>query len=396
MNILFITPTPPDDLHRIRALQILKAMASRHVVTVVTFVRNERDREKCDAIRDLCEAVHMVPFSMPRAIGNCIAALPTPLPLRVAYQRNRAMRRQVDSLLASRQFDLVYVKRKRMAQYALHFTKPKRLLDLTDAVALYYERSLQTVDWLRYPLHLEEYYKIRRYEPKMVPLFDGTVVCSPVDARYIEMQAGRTFDNLHVIPNVVDTDFYQSSSPPAVSERPVLMFSGLMDKHVNIDAARFLVDEILPHVRNKVPSAELLIVGPRPVAEVRAMGDRDGITVTGYVNDLREYIERASVVLCPVRVGAGTRNKILQAMSMSRPVVSTRLGAEGLNYQDGRDLLIADDAARFAEHTLAILSDCEQQHSFAAAGRRLVESQYSVHVLGDRLDALFREIGALT
>jgi sugar transferase (PEP-CTERM/EpsH1 system associated) len=371
-------------------------MASRHAVTVVTFVRNDRDREKCDAIRDLCEAVHMVPFSIPRALGNCIAALPTPLPLRVAYQRNPEMRRRVDTLIASGRFDLVYVKRKRMAQYVLHFNTPRRLLDLTDAVALYYERSLRTVDWLRYPLHLEEFYKIRRYEPKLVPLFDSTVVCSPVDARYLEQQAGRKFHNLRVIPNVVDTDFYQSSSPPTLPEHPVLMFSGLMDKHVNVDAARFLVDEILPHVRRKQPSAELLIVGPKPVAEVRAMGERNGITVTGYVEDLRDYIERASVVLCPVRVGAGTRNKILQAMSMNRPLVSTTLGAEGLNYQDGRDLLIADDAAQFAKHTLSILSDPERQRSLAAAGRQLVESQYSVHVLGDQLDALFREIGALT
>ena len=393
MNILLLTPTPPDDLHRIRALQILKALARKNAVTVLTFVRNDCDLAKCQAIRELCAAVHMVPFSLPRALLSCVQALPTPTPLRVAYCRGAAMQRRLNELLHSQVFDLIYVKRKRMGQYAQHLTTPPRVLDLTDAVALYYERSLATVGWTRYPIHLEEYLKIRRYEPMLAGYFDRTVVCSRVDGDYLEQQAGRPIENLRVIPNVVDTDFYRSDGPPAAGQQPVLLFSGLMEKHVNVDAALYLVNEIFPAIRLQRPDARLYIAGPRPAPEVRALAQVPGVTVSGYVDDLRDYIAKASVVLCPVRVGAGTRNKILQAMSMQRPVVSTPLGAEGLECEPGEDLLIAPDAVTFAEHALRLLNDAELRSALAARGRKLVQRRYSVDVQGALLADLFAELG---
>jgi len=334
----------------------------------------------------------MVPFSLPRALINCALALPTSLPLRVAYSHNPAMQRKLNKILQDETFNLIYVKRKRMAQYVQHMNTPRRILDLTDAVALYYKRSLETVSWLRYPIHFEEYIKIRRYEPKISHYFDRTVVCSRVDAEYLEQQAGQELPNLRVIPNVVDTDFYRSDSSPPATQEPILLFSGLMDKHVNIDAARYLVDDIFPTIRSQRPDARLYIVGPRPVPEVRAMEQVPGVTVTGYVDDLRDYIEKASVVLCPVRVGAGTRNKILQAMSMQRPVVSTPLGAEGLEYEAGQDLLIASDATSFTEQTLQLLSDPELRTTLAARGRSLVQQHYSIDILESLLTKQFTEL----
>jgi sugar transferase (PEP-CTERM/EpsH1 system associated) len=392
VNILLLTPTPPDDLHRIRALQILKALARKHSVTLLTFVRDDRDRAKCQAISELCAAIHMVPFSQPRALVNCALALPTPLPLRVAYSKQPAMRQKLMEILRDDRFDLIYVKRKRMAQYVQHLHAPPRILDLTDAVALYYQRSLETVSWLRYPIHFEEYITIRRYEPMISRFFERTVMCSRVDADYLEQQAGQTLSNLRVIPNVVDTDFYCPDSSATAAPEPSLLFSGLMDKHVNVDAARYLVNDILPIIRKQRPDTRLFIVGPRPAPEVRAMEREPGVTVTGYVDDLRDYINQASVVLCPVRVGAGTRNKILQAMSMRRPVVSTPLGAEGLDYAADRDLLIAADAVGFAAQVLRLLDQPELAATLAANGRNLVQRHYSVNHLELLLADLFAEM----
>jgi sugar transferase (PEP-CTERM/EpsH1 system associated) len=393
VNILLLTPTPPDDLHRIRALQIMKAMAREHRVTLLTFVRNRRDREKCAAVRDYCDALHMVPFSLPRAMLNCLLALPTSIPLRVAYSRHPAMHRKLREILREGNHDLVYVKRKRMGQYARKLRSVPRILDLTDAVALYYRRSLETVSWWRYPVHLEEYLKIRPYEPALARDFDLTVVCSRVDADYIDRQAGEALPNLRVIPNVVDTDFYYACEPAAETRQPLLLFSGLMDKHVNVDAARYLVQEIFPRIRERCPEASLHIVGPRPASEVRAMAQIPGVTVTGYVDDLRDYIARATLVMCPVRVGAGTRNKILQAMSMRRAVVSTPLGAEGLEYQAGRDLLIAEDAASFARATLELIENPARRESLADHGRELVQRSYSLDFQAARLTELYSELG---
>jgi len=392
VKILLLTPTPPDDLHRIRALQILKALARDHQVTLLTFVRDERDREKCAAVRACCEAVHMVPFSLPRAIFNCLLALPTSIPLRVAYSNHPAMHRKLHEVLREGNHDLIYVKRKRMGQYARKLRSVPRILDLTDAVALYYQRSLKTVSWWRYPVHLEEYLKIRPYEPALARDFDLTVVCSQVDADYIDQQAREALTNLRVIPNVVDTDFYHAGEPAVESQQPMLLFSGLMDKHVNVDAARYLVEDIFPRIREHCPQASLYIVGPRPAPGVRAMDKLPGVTVTGYVDDLRDYIEKATLVLCPVRVGAGTRNKILQAMSMRRAVVSTPLGAEGLDYVADRDLLIASDADGFARATLELIEDASRRASLADHGHELVQRCYSVDFQAARLADLFSEL----
>lgn len=395
VKILFLTPSPPDELHRIRALQILKCLSRSHEVSLLTFVRNPGDWDKLAAIREYCLTLNTVSHSLPRAFANCLIALPTRIPLRVAYQRSPAMQYQVQQLLQKEHFDLVYVKRKRMAQYVQHESGLPRILDLTDAVSLYYKRSLQTIDWLRFPLHLEEFIKIRRYEVDILRYFTRGVVCSAIDAQYLQTVARRPLETLRVVPNVVDVDFYRSHVVSTLTERPVLLFSGLMDKHVNVDAANYLVRDIFPRIRRARPDAMLYIVGPNPTRRLREFGRTEGIVVTGHVEDIREFIDRATVVLCPVRVGAGSRNKILQAMAMERPVVSTPLGAEGLDCTDNEDLLIASDPERFADQTLRVLGSRSLQRKLATKGRRLVVEKYSLESLHSHLNELFLEIGCI-
>jgi sugar transferase (PEP-CTERM/EpsH1 system associated) len=392
VKILFLTPTPPDTLHRIRALHLLKCLAHSHEVHLLSFVRHARDQEQLATLQPYCARIYSVPFSLPRALMGCLLALPSRLPLRVAYYRQAAMYRQVQYLLRHEHFDVVYVKRKRMAQFVQQQSSLPRILDLTDAVSLYYQRSLQTIDWLRWPLHVEEFVKIRHYEVDILRYFERGVVCSSVDHHYLTSQASRPIENLRVIPNVVDVHHYAALSPVAIPEQPILLFSGLMDKHVNIDAATYLVHDIFPRIRHALPHARLQIVGPRPASQVQKLGQMPGVHVTGHVADIRTAIAQASVVLCPMRVGAGTRNKILQGMAMARPIVSTPLGAEGIEYTDGVNVLIASDAEAFARQSVRVLQDKTLQESLAVNGRRLVATRYSLEQMAVLLHALLQEV----
>jgi len=334
-----------------------------------------------------------VPFSLPRALANCLVALPSRLPLRVAYCWHPAMQQQVHQLLHKEHFDLVYVKRTRMGQFVQHQQSLPRILDLTDAESLYYQRSLKTIDWWRFPLHLEEFLKLRRYEANIIRNFDRAVVCSHLDCGYLERQSHSPLAGLRVIPNVVDVQYYQSRVTLSALEQPVLLFSGLMDKHVNIDAAHYLVREIFPRIQRVLSQVTLSIVGPHPSPSVQALGRTTGVLVTGYVKDIRQYIEQATVILCPVRVGAGTRNKILQGWAMGRPVIATPLGAEGLEYRNGVELLSASSAEEFAAQTLRVVQDRVLQATLAANGRRLVVAKYSLESMAARFAELFHEMG---
>jgi glycosyltransferase involved in cell wall biosynthesis len=193
-----------------------------------------------------------------------------------------------------------------------------------------------------------------------------------------------------VIPNGVDVDHFRRR-PDAPADRSRAVFFGTLNYFPNQDGVRFLLSEIWPRIAGAVPGARLDVVGPHPTAEVLACrGPR--LDVTGPVDDVRVPLERAGVVVVPLRVGGGTRLKILEAMAMSRPVVSTTIGAEGIAATDGRDILIADDPAAFARAVQRVMEDPGLAARLGEGGRALVERRYSWVAVGAELERFVRAL----
>jgi glycosyltransferase involved in cell wall biosynthesis len=165
-----------------------------------------------------------------------------------------------------------------------------------------------------------------------------------------------------------------------------LVFTATMNYGPNAEAAIHFATHIWPQVRAAIPDATLKIVGHGPPAPVRQLGQRPGITVTGSVPDVRPYLASAQAVVVPLRIGGGTRLKIVEALAMAKPVVTTTLGAEGLAVEPGRHLLIADDPDAFASDVIALLRDPARRASLAHAGRALVEERYDWGAIGAQLD----------
>jgi glycosyltransferase involved in cell wall biosynthesis len=223
--------------------------------------------------------------------------------------------------------------------------------------------------------------KIERLEAAACAAAQAVAVCSARDEELLRelSPAARLF----VAANVVDTGKYM---PAAGGNNGSVLFVGAMDWLPNQDGAEFLLGEILPHLRQLAPNAQVILAGRNPPeAMLRRYAGIPGVSFTGMVADLRPIIARAAVCVVPLRIGSGTRLKILEAAAMARPIVSTTLGAEGLELRHGREILLEDRPRAFAEAVALLLTDPVRAAAMGSAARLVVEQQYSIAALRRQL-----------
>ncbi len=209
--------------------------------------------------------------------------------------------------------------------------------------------------------------KMTRYERATLGRFHHIIAVSEHDRR--QMLRMNPACEITVVPTGVDTQKF-NAAPASSAQPPRVVFTGSMDWEPNIDAVNYFCSEIWPRIRAEFPDVIFQIVGRSPVAKVRRLAS-DSVEVTGTVTSVAEYLEKASVVVVPLRIGGGTRLKIFEAMAMGKALVSTSIGAEGLEVESGRDLLLADDAASFADAVVLLLRDAATRRKFEQAARQL-------------------------
>jgi polysaccharide biosynthesis protein PslH len=194
-----------------------------------------------------------------------------------------------------------------------------------------------------------------------------------------------------VVPNGVDTNFNQRESVEPIDLPPhALVFTGTMDFRPNVDAVLWFAREVLPLVRQTIPGAHFVIVGQRPHARLNELRAEPAITITGAVEDTRPYIAAAAAYVIPLRMGGGTRLKLLEAMSMAAPIVSTTLGAEGFPIAPGRELLLADDPASFARSIVDLIQQPEQGQVLGRVARSFVVEQYDWRQIVPEFEEVYR------
>jgi glycosyltransferase involved in cell wall biosynthesis len=197
-----------------------------------------------------------------------------------------------------------------------------------------------------------------------------------------------------VVPNGIDFDSYQAAgAPPELQTALILAFTGKMDYRPNIDAAAWFIEAIWPRIRAARPEAQFFVVGQKPPEKLRKLHGQNGVVVTGMVEDPRPYIAAAAVYVAPLRMGGGTRFKLLEAMALGRPIVSTTLGAEGFAVQSGRELLLADTPAQFAAAVLRLLETPAAAQALAQAGRAFAKAGYDWSAIIPRLEAAYNSRG---
>jgi len=229
--------------------------------------------------------------------------------------------------------------------------------------------------------------KVRRYEQDAWRKVAGCVLTSAREEEIVRAVAPGT--ETMVVPNGVDVDYFSPGSDERDSAS--IVFNGVLDYRPNLDAALFLIDEVLPLVRAEHPDAHVTIVGRGDPAELSRMRG-ENVEATGEVPDVRPYLQKATVVAVPIRAGSGTRFKVVEGLAVAAPMVSTAVGCEGIGVREGEHLLVADSAEDFAAAIVRLLDDRELGARLGAAGRRFVEDEYSWESAGERLESLYERI----
>jgi glycosyltransferase involved in cell wall biosynthesis len=393
MRLLWIanvTPWPPHSGITLRILRLLERVAARHEVTLGCHTWNEADRAgvatlTARGIRTVGGQVR--PASLRTHAWRGVRAALRGEPPETAQYRAP----ELEALIRAGDYDVLHIEESILAPYAagmptdrrrprlltlhnVHFVQEARLAAIEpDAVARLRRRFYGA--WMR------------AYEPRMAARFDRVIAVTEDDRRALTDRApGLRVD---VVPNGVDTKALQPLPTP--EGPPGLLFVGSMFYRPCVDGAVWLVREILPLLRRTRPDLQVWLVGKGPTDEVRALAG-PGVHVVGEVDDLQPWYARATLAVAPLRAGGGSRLKILEAMAYGRAVVSTTIGAEGLELNDGTNVAIADDTATFAARIGALLDDPVARGTMAQTARRLVEGRYDWDDLAARLLTLYDEL----
>ena len=346
------------------------------------------------AVFDACRSVQLVPptvHSRRHKRYLQLRSLVSRHPAQYWMFYSSRMQSCIDEAVAMHEYDLVILEHSFMGYYA----RSRSIASVLDQHNVESEILLRSGARERSPLRRAynrlEYLRYRSDERRVCAAADLILAASGRDRE--EMLSWGGMPTCLVIANGVDTTYFAP-----VEERggeahgPSVVFTGTMNYSPNIEAVLFFASQIWPDVVARVPSATLEIVGQSPPPEVLALRRNPGINVTGFVPDVRPYLAGAGAVVAPLRIGGGTRLKILEAMAMGKPVVSTTLGCEGIEVQNGRHLMIADDAGDFADRVVGVLNDQEGYRRMGQEGRRLVEEQYDWGALSKRMEEGIRAL----
>lgn len=392
MKIAFVTvrvPYPENSGGRIRTFQLLKHVSEVHPVTLVTAIEGPAEARAAAELQEriprlAIRAVEVPPRNTPtRRLRRALAGVFDPLPYTWAAYRHRRFTANLGQVLAGEAHTLLHCDHVQVAHAVLAVGHtPPRLLNAHNVDSLLISRLAEVEGraWRRALIRWQAG-KIRRAEGRTYPAFDGCLAMSDVDRAHIE----RATPGLPVwtVPNGADTELFSPVTAPP--DPDVMVFTGAMDWQPNVDSVRWFARDILPSIRRQQPRARLLVVGREPSpALIRELAGLH-VEFTGTVEDVRPYVARAAVFVVPLRVGSGTRLKILEAWAMAKPVLSTALGAEGLPARDGNNIVLADTAEELAQRAVTLLRSPGEARRLGLAGRQVVEEGFSWKRVGDLL-----------
>lgn len=419
-HILLLTqvlPYPLDAGPKVRAYYMLRHLAGQHQVTLVSFVRADDRPEYVEHLAGLCHAVHTVPMvrSMARNVQAGLKGLATGLPMIVARDDVPEMSALLRHLVQETPFDVVHADQLSMAWYALLAAeaapqRPKTLLDAHNAIYKLTERMAAESRGVRRVITQREAGAFRRYEADSVRRFDALLTVTEEDRALLldlfdEPERSLQAAKFTTVPICVDpaqvapinhslftsspihhSSIYQSTNLP-----PTILHLGTMFWPPNVAGVLWFAREVLPLIWQQAPEARFVVVGKNPPAEVQALAADARVEVAGYVADPLPYLQAADVFVVPLHSGGGMRVKILDAWLWGLPIVSTPIGAEGIELRDGENILLAGDAPAFAAATLRLLHDSALNSQLRRNGRRWVEQTYAWQVVYRRVDAVYGE-----
>ena len=375
-DLLFLAhriPYPPNKGDKIRSYNVLKYLAARFNVHLGAFVDDPDDWQYADEVRKLCASVHLVKLNPKLALVRSATGLLTGEALGLPYYRDRSLKRWIAEVKTRVKLSGIYVYSSTIAQYIDSSACPS-VLDLCDVDS---EKWRQYSERHGFPMNLvykREARLLASSERAFSERFDSVVLVSDSECDLFRKVAPSASPRIHTLRNGVDTVFFDPAlkfdSPFSAADEPIV-FTGAMDYWANVDAVRWFAEETLPLIRKSRPNAKFYIVGSRPSDAVRALAS-DHVVVTGTVPDVRPYLSHSRVVVAPLRIARGIQNKVLEALSMARPVVATDDALDGLAGISQAGAVAANDPAPFAAAVVERLAE----YTTESRARRYVQEKF--------------------
>lgn len=391
MKILFLAnriPYPPYRGDKLKIYNLAKRLSSKHELYLLTFTENKADWKHKSELDKIFKEVHLVHLPKWQSVWNCLKHLLSEMPFQVAYFQSSALKLKLNQLLQLHQFDAIHVQHLRMAPYLNDRKELKRILDLPDAFSLYWERRSKVKrSWTTTFFETIEQKRVLAYE-SILKDFQMSLVCSDEDLSYLKRK--HQVDNLRLLSNGVDLSTF-SGQEHNYEPNDILLFTGNMDYAPNVDAVIYFVHEVLPEIIKVHPQVKFIIAGQRPIEKVKALA-AENIEITGFVRDLKQVYQSASVVVAPLRFGAGTQNKVLEAMSMGVPVVCSEIGFAGLGIQSGEGVIMQSEKQAFIDSVCQLLSNQTLRESVGKAGKKVIIEKFDWEIITNQLEQYFMEL----
>ena len=402
MRILLLTPQFPWPTHQgttLRNFNLLKQLARRHEVHLFSILA-PGDDPAAGPVAELCASIVTAP-QPPRGMGDRMRdLLTTPLPAMARRLWSPQAARRLTEMARELRPGIVQIEGIEMAPYFFALREAgisygRAIYDAHNAETLLQQRAAQAdarrpKRWPAAAYSAVQTAKLRRYEERLARSVEGIAAVSEPDAQFLHSLAPET--PIRVVTNGVDLALYQPDEtfPPVFAmPGPHLVFTGKMDFRPNVDAALWFADEVMPHLRAAGVNAHFWVVGRNPHSRLNALAGRTDVTVTGAVPDVRPYIVQADVYVVPLLAGGGTRFKILESLALAKPVVSTRLGADGIQVEDNVHLALADAPDEFAARVQELLADRDAAQAMGRRGRVFIQQHFSWDAIVPELETLY-------
>lgn len=392
MRVLFLSrwyPYPPDNGARIRVFNLIRQLSRHHEITLLSFVHDPVSSVCLREMEPYCRAVHMVPYeefhpTRLKALLGFFSARPRS----IVDTYSREMQALVERVSASSSFDVVVASEIDSALYALLLSKTPCVLEEVELTVLYeqFTRRRSLVPRVRYGLM---WWKLSQFIVRLLREFRGCTVVSEQERDLLRRIVPR-YDSVAIVPNGVDLD--SNTGDFGVPWPDTLIYAGALTYQANFDAMEFFLRDIFPTIKARCPNVHLRITGKYDGIPVGRLPLGNGVELTGYLDDIRPAVAQSWACAIPLRVGGGTRLKVLEAMALGTPVVSTSKGAEGLEVIHEENILIADDPGNFAQAVIRLLGDKDLRAKLSANGRRLVEERYSWETCARRLEQVLYQV----
>lgn len=379
-------PYPPVGGDRLRIYQLCRYLSQSFDLSLLTLCESAVEMNASLPADGIFTRIERVFHSNRSRVLGCARVLPSKTPLQVGYFKNLEFARRLDILAP--QHDLLLAHLIRTAEYALPYAMPK-ILEMTDAISLSYKRAASkgVTKGVKTLMYREEAKRLFDYETEVVNKFDLSVLVSAVDRDFLFPQGQ---NKMLICPNGVDTEALRFEYSP---DGATIVFIGRNTAFHNADAILYFTRAILPIIRLRIPKARFKVIGSFRSALKRLLAQYPGVDLIGPVDNLKDAAECASVGVCPVRVGAGLQNKLLDYMAMGIPAVTSSIGLEGLDVVPDIHLLLATSPQDWADRVCVLLTDTEVGRRLANAGRRFVESRYGWNSrLAPLRDAIVRRL----